>query len=293
MNEISHRQVACFLEVCRDFHFTKAAKRLGLAQPPLSRHISELEKALGVALFERSSRQVSLTPAGRVFLKEVYQLPSLLQRAVDGARRAAAGEETVLRIGFVGALVGEELFGIFEAFRRENPDTQLALEDAAPAKLLEAVSKGELDGAFLGVRPLALPRGVEALNWRSERVVACVGKGHRLAGRKRASVAELDQEALVALGSELAPAYREFLDRLFERAEANPRSVYETSGTDAMLGMVVAGCGVAILPESMAKRAGSGAESVLLRTQGERLQEAFVYRKSIGSRFLALVKNGG
>lgn len=287
INTISHRQIACFLEVCRDFHFTKAARRLGLAQPPLSRHIRELETELGVPLFERTSRQVSLTPAGRVFLQEVYQIPTQLQRAAEAARRAAGGEESLVKIGFVGALMGEGLLGVFERFRRQHPDTQLVLEDAMPGGLLDQVGKGDLDGAFLGVKPSKLPAGVELVNWREGRVVVCISRGHGLAGRKRLRIADLVGEALVVLSAEIAPAYREFIDGVFENER--PLILREAKGIDAMLGMVVAGCGVALLPERLATRAGIGAVAVPLSPMGLSLQEVFVYGRRLPETFLTVL----
>lgn len=276
MNNPTHKQIVSFLEVCRDFHFSKAAERLGVAQPQLSRTIRELEQFLGEALFFRRGRKVDLTASGQVFLKEVYQLPAVLSRAVEGARRAGSGEKSLLRLGFVGALMGEELLGVFERYRKEHPDTQLSLVDMAPVELLSKVSEGELDGAFLGVRPASLPPRVRCINWKEGSVRVCLPKGHRLAGRKRLRIKDVEGESLIALKLELAPAYREFLDGIYATAGIEAPGIRETNGAAAMASMVVAGCGVALLPASAVKGMDPYLTSIPLAGDGCRLREVFV-----------------
>lgn len=279
MNYPTHKHVLSFLEVCRDFHFSRAAERMGVAQPQLSRTVRELEALVGTPLFVRQGRRVTLSAAGDVFLKEVYRLPAILARAVEGARRAAEGEESVLKLGFVGALMGDLLLSVLESYRKDHPDTQLSLVDLAPAELLGQVETGELDGAFLGVEPRDLPRGIASLQWKEEPLLVCLPKDHRLAERRRLRIADLDGETLVALASALAPSYRDFLDRLFVAEKVEVGSVRETNGSDAILSMVVAGCGVALLPRSALKVAGERVVAVPVSGSAARLREVFLYRE--------------
>ncbi|MBD5781969.1 LysR family transcriptional regulator [Pelagicoccus sp. NFK12] len=274
----THRQIGAFLEVCRDFHFSQAARRLGMAQPQLSRTVRELEAYIGTKLFARQGRKVSLSPAGEVFLREVFQLPAILGRAVEGARRAAAGEESVLRLGFVGALMGEELLEVFERYRSQHPDTQLSLFDLPPSDLLRQVESAELDGAFLGVKPKELPKGLSSFQWKEEPVLACLPREHRLANRKRIKVADLQDETVVVLAASLAPSYRDFLDELLETEGGRNGPYLETNGADAILSMVVAGCGVALLPRSALRKAEGRLVAVPLAGTQARLREVFLYR---------------
>ncbi|MBK1880014.1 LysR substrate-binding domain-containing protein [Pelagicoccus mobilis] len=285
----SHRQVLAFLEVCRDFHFSMAAERLGVAQPQLSRTVRELEEIVGTKLFVRQGRRVSLSAAGDVFLKEVYRLPAILARAVEGARRAAEGEESVLRLGFVGALMGDQLLAVLELYRKEHPDTQLSLVDLAPADLLRQVETGEIDGAFLGVEPKSLPRGVASFQWKEEPLLVCVPRGHRLAERKRLRIGDLEGETLVVLTGSLAPSYRDFLDGLFAKEGARIDSLRETNGSDAILSMVVAGCGVALLPRSALKAAGDRVAAIPVVGAEAKLREVFLYRPAESDRLGAML----
>jgi len=278
MNIPTHKQIVSFLEICRDFHFSHAAERLGVAQPQLSRTVRELEELVGTTLFVRQGRRVSLSAAGGVFLKEVYRLPAILGRAVEGARRAAEGEESVLRLGFVGALMGDQLLRVLERYRKEHPDTQLSLVDLAPADLLRQVETGELDGAFLGVKPNALPNGVASFQWKEEPLLVCVPRGHRLSGRRRLRISDLEGETLVVLSGSLAPSYRDFLDGLFAREGVRIDAVRETNGSDAILSMVVAGCGIALLPRSALRAAVDRVLAVPLIGSEAKLREVFLYR---------------
>ncbi|EDY81388.1 hypothetical protein VDG1235_1006 [Verrucomicrobiia bacterium DG1235] len=261
-----------------------------MAQPPLSRHIRELEELVGAELFRRSSRRVALTAAGEVFLKEAYQLPGILSRAVEGARRAAEGEGSVLRIGFVGALMGDELVEVFESYRRMNSDTQLSLLDLGPAELMEKVEAGELDGAFLGVKPRVLPASISFVEWKVESVQVCLPKGHRLESRKRLRIEDLGGEPLVALSERIAPSYREFLDGLYEKAGVRPEAVRETNGVDAILCMVAAGCGLALLPSSALRRASGRVMSLSLSGKDAKLQELFLYSSAEEGRLGSLLQ---
>jgi LysR family transcriptional regulator, benzoate and cis,cis-muconate-responsive activator of ben and cat genes len=283
MKDLSLRQLECFLEVCRDFHFTRAAARLHLAQPPLSRHIRDLEATIGVQLFRRSGRAVSLTPAGEAFLGEVCGLPMMLNRAVDAARRASEGEEQLLRIGFVAAILGEGLLDFFQRFRQRWRSIRLELVDHGPQALVERLLAGELDGAFLGLRPVKLSPLLQSLEWKKEAVVVCLPHGHAAAGCSSMSLKEVALESQVVLAATVAPAYREWMESLFARRGVRPRIVQETNAATAVLSLVVAGCGIALLPMSSTLIAGNRMVTVPLDEPDAWIREVFVYRKEASS----------
>ena len=214
MSTITFRQIECFLEICRDFHFSKAASRLGLTQPPLSRNIKELEHVIGTRLFDRSTKKVSLTPAGVAFLGEVYQFPIQVNRAIDSAQRAESGEQSTLRIGFVGALLGNALLDVIDVQRQNHPDTQLKLVEDSPVRLLDSINKKELDGVFLGLKPDKFEEGLGSLVWKKEPLFACVPKTHSLASAGQVTLGKLSSEKLIVLSSDVAPTYRTLVEQL-------------------------------------------------------------------------------
>src|SRR5436305_2037427 len=134
MIEYSLRELESFVAVAEELSFTRAAARLRLAQPPLSRAVRSLETRLGLRLFERTNRSVALTTAGRSFYAEVQPPLLRLQRAGATARRAAAGETARLEIGFVSSLLGPELTDVFRRFRAAHPAVQLTLQDRIPSE---------------------------------------------------------------------------------------------------------------------------------------------------------------
>jgi DNA-binding transcriptional LysR family regulator len=132
--DMQMRHLECFLAVAEELHFTRAAQRLHLSQPPLSRHIKELEQELGVTLFQRTRRSVTLTDAGRAYEQRVHSILSQLEQAREEARRIQRGEMGTLTIGFVGALTYEFLPGLLRRYRARRPNVQLALRDLVPAE---------------------------------------------------------------------------------------------------------------------------------------------------------------
>lgn len=127
MIDYSLRELECFVAVAEELSFTRAARRLRLAQPPLSRHIQSLESRLGTKLFLRAPRTVVLTAAGRAFLADTKGTLAQLQRAGDSAKRAANGETSRLALGFVSAVLNPKLMGVFQRYRARHPAVQLTL----------------------------------------------------------------------------------------------------------------------------------------------------------------------
>jgi DNA-binding transcriptional LysR family regulator len=284
MIDISLKQLECFLEVCRDFHFTNAAKRLNISQPPLSRHIQELETAIGAKLFHREGKRIRLTRAGELFLNESYQVPSILTRAKEAARRASRGEPKRLRIGFVGALMEEQLLALFKTYRQKHPDTQLALSDLSPARLLEELEAGRLDGAFLGVRPKRAIRGLQIVPWKTEDLRVILPKEHSLSAKRSLQPNDLADETLVTLSEVVAPAYREKLTRIFNRRL--PTIGNETNGVPAILAMVIAGSGFSILPTSALGATDPSLVSIKLKAEDAKLEQVFICKATGGNESL-------
>ncbi len=262
--DITLRELECFTAVAEELSFTRAARRLRLAQPPLSRHIRMLEEKLNAKLFDRQPRAVAMTPAGRIFMEESRGLLAQLARACDAAGRAALGETARLRLGFVSAVLGPEIFEKLRSFRATHPGVQLMLHDLAPTEQLTAIAQGRLDGGFVGLMPVERPNGVGFIPWCEERLLVFVPAGHVLAARSRVSLSSLRGESFVAVSSEAAPAFAVLIRNLCRKAGFRPRIVLESPRAQAVAAMVAAGSGVAILPESLAHFTGDSAPGISL-----------------------------
>jgi DNA-binding transcriptional LysR family regulator len=251
--DMQMRHLECFLAVAEELHFTRAAQRLHLSQPPLSRHVKELEQELGVTLFQRTRRNVALTEAGRAYQQRVHSILSQLEQARVEAQRIQRGEVGTLTIGFVGALTYEFLPGLLRRYRARMPNVHLALRDLVPAEQIEALTAGRIDVGFAGILPDDC--GPEAAHrvLRRERMVAALPDGHVLAKRKTVPLEALAEEPWVLIERKISPSYDRFIRRLCAEAGFAPRIEHEAARAQAMLGLVAVGLGVTIVPETIAR----------------------------------------
>lgn len=263
--DYSLRELECFTAVAEELSFTRAAQKLHLAQPPLSRHVRALEETLGTPLFHRNGRTIALTAAGALFYAETRTVLPQLRGAAEATRRSARGETQRLRLGFVSAVLSPELVDVLRHFRERHPSVQLMVQDSAPAEQLTALRQGTLDGGFVGLQPRERMAGIQFVSWRREPLAAFIPFGHPLAGRSDIALRELAGEALVAVSSEAAPTFSWYLHELCRAAGFRPRIVLESPRAQAVAVMVAAGAGIALLPTSLARIVGKAAAMVPLK----------------------------
>jgi DNA-binding transcriptional LysR family regulator len=253
MNRASVQELECFVAVAEELNFSRAARKLNMSQPPLSRQIRGLEEKLGVRLLQRSTRAVSLTSAGALYLEDARQVLTKLDAAASSARRAHGGEDARLSLAFVGALLDEKLVAALQAFRRLHPRCQIHLADLAPAEQLAALAEGQVDGAFIGASPRRMPRGVESMVWKREPLLLAVPERHALAGFRTVSLAQLKNESWVMVSRAAAPAFRQQFDRLCRAAGIQPRVVQESERVGAVMTMVAVEQGISLMPEAVSR----------------------------------------
>ncbi len=292
MSEFTIRELECFQMVADELSFTRAADRLRLAQPPLSRHIRNLEEKLGLELFDRTKRQVSLTRAGEAFRVEAGQILVSVSRAADSARRASRGETGQLRIGFVSAVLSPELVGVFSGFRSRHPEVQLTLADQLPSDQLINLERNELDIGFVGIVPEKLPAGVLATPWREEPLLAFLPPGHRFAERKQISLRSLEGEPFVMISPEAAPAFSRFFHERCAESGFRPRIVQEASRAQAVAAMTAAGTGVSVLPASL-NRITDNAIPLLLDRRRLSITHVVAHRNVSGASMSAFLEELG
>jgi len=278
--------------VAEELNFSRAARRLNLSQPPLSRQIQSLEGKLGCRLFERNTRSVRLSNAGQMLLMDARRLLNELDVATQAVRRADAGETSRLRLGFVGALLDEELVELLQRFRDLYPRCQVHLTDLTPTPQLAALMDGKLDGAFIGAHPRDLRKGCKALVWKREQLMVTIPQRHVLANEKVLRFAQLREERWVMVSRESAPTFRSQFDEWCAKAKFRPMIAQESERLAAVLTMVAANHGISLLPASAQKLLGSGVSFVPLlagRSQPV-LEHAFVYRRPVTMELLRFVE---
>ncbi len=278
MIDCSLRELECFVAVAEELSFTRAARRLRLAQPPLSRHIQLLESRLGSKLFLRLPRAVALTAVGRAFLADTKGTLAQLQRACDSAKRAARGETSRLALGFVSAVLNPKLIGVFQRYRALHPAVQLTLQDSPPAEQLTAITEGRLDGGFVGSTPENPSSGLVFIPWSQEPLMLFLPPGHRLAKARKVKLADLAGESFVTVATESAPCFAKQIQHLCAGAGFRPRVVQEAARGQAVAVMVAAGAGVSILPASLARNTGDSLVAVPLADKSANVTYVFVHR---------------
>lgn len=238
------RQARSFVVAAEELHFGRAANRLYVSQPALSRSIQQLEEAVGVPLLERSTRRVRLTPAGDAFAAECRLALGHLGRAVQAAHRAAEGQEGRLRVGYMDFAINGRLPRILKAFSAKYPRVAVDLQYMPTALQHAALLEGRIDIGFI-IGEFESPKIVNLLI-EQEDFVALLPEGHRLTQSKKLSVADLSTEPFV-VGTE--SAFSSFRTRMFSLCHGAgffPQIVQQASNTSGVLGMVAAGVGVSI-----------------------------------------------
>lgn len=242
------RHLHAFVAVAEERHFGRAAKRLHISQPPLSRQIQTLETELGFSLFERTRRRVEITPAGAVFLAQVRRVFEALDLAVREARRASIGEVGRLAMGYPSSLAYSGLTELLRAFRARFSTVELSLRELSPSEQIEAIKEGRLDVGF--VRGPLDDVGLRSEVVRREPLVVALPADHRLAGRSRIALAALAREPFVVFPRQRGPAFFDQIVSMCRSAGFTPHIVQEAPQLD-ILSLVAAGFGVAILPASI------------------------------------------
>lgn len=274
------RHLRYFLAVAEELHFGRAAKRLNIAQPPLSQQIRQLELAVGTRLFDRDSRNVKLTPAGAAFVEGARTTLDEAVRAAEVARRAAIGESETLRIGFSDSAALSVLPQMLRRFRSAHPHVHLDLSESPTQVQLDAVGRGRIDVAL--VRG---PVGVSGLQTEvifSERFVAALPKDHRLAARRSLSLVAIAAHPLVFFPRHLAPDFYDLILHMFEKKALRLNVVYEAVEYQTMLSLVAAGMGITIVPNSVRNlgRVGVTYRPIRGRTAKAEVVAAIAERKS-------------
>jgi DNA-binding transcriptional LysR family regulator len=245
---IEVRQARYFLAVAETLHFGRAAEQLAMSQPPLSQAILQLERQLGVALFDRSGRTVTLTETGRVFAAECRTLVAAAQHAQEVATQAEAGLAGTLRIGLVTSALSEPLLSTLATFRHARPRVDLQITEVDTASGQQALLRHEIDIAV--IRPSTPVRGLRIQPWRHDEFVIALPPGHPLAagGPSPVHLARFADEPWVWLRREASPDYHDQLMATCRRAGFSPRIRHLANSIFTQLAMAAAGLGVSLVP---------------------------------------------
>lgn len=282
-----------FVAVAEHLHFKRAADALFITQPALSRLIKALEEALGAELFLRTTRQVALTEAGRLFLRECNQVFQHVQRGVELARSAAAGDIGHLTVAYNDFAINGALPAILERFKDLHPDVTVELLYMPSHEQCKAIGDVLIDIGFL-LGPLSLP-GIESMPVSEERMVAILPSRHALAGEKTIRIEQLRDERFIFGASSGWSAFREQSFLLCQRFGFTPNIIQEATTSIGIFGLVAANMGVSIYSECAYKIQREGVVIVPLENDHADVQTVAAwnaeYQTPTANRFKALLRD--
>lgn len=248
-------QLNSFVVLADELHFGRAAERLNMTQPPLSRQIQKLEAELDFALFDRTKRAVSLTPAGRAFQREAEKILSIADASRSMAKRIAEGAAGEIKIGITATGIMEMLGEILARLDEHAPQLTVDIQEMVSQDQISAVQRGAIDIGF--VREVPVSAELESLLVRQEPLIAAISSRHRLGVTSRPlPVAELENERVLTYSPDQARYFRVLVDTVLAAVPTTPSQ--EITQVHSMLSLVAANKGIALVPQSASRLRMSG-----------------------------------
>ncbi|QXI25622.1 LysR family transcriptional regulator [Pseudomonas vanderleydeniana] len=255
------RHLWLFLAVAEDQNFSRAAKRLGMSQPPLTEQIQALEQSLRVQLFTRSRRGAQLTAAGTAILPAVRKFAEQLERLELAVHEAVAGHAGVLTIGAITPAMIDVLPPLIERFKQDHPLITVSVKEIDSVEAIPALEAGDIDLAFARLEG-QLGRHVQSLPLSEDRLAVALPTDHPLAGQPCLELKSLADEALVMASRDVSPVYFDYLVGLCKASGFPPRILHQVRSVASQVAFVSCGQGIALVPTSIGKLA---PENVVIR----------------------------
>ncbi|AJQ25419.1 LysR family transcriptional regulator [Pelosinus fermentans] len=287
------RHLRYFVAVAEELHFTRAAERLNMAQPPLSQQIRQLESELGVQLFQRTKRQVELTAAGKNFLKNVYKILIDLDKTCDSALRAQKGEIGNIIVGFTGTATYDILPKLLQPYRSKFPSVDISVLQLSTTDQIQSLLNGEIN---IGI--LCAPIKNSQLNFEvihQEPFIIAMPRNHPLASKSGPiEVQEFSKELFIMIPRNSGQIYYDTIINICHNAGFSPNITQEVHELHTSISLVAAGMGVALVPDSIQNLRVRGITYRQLKNSVSTLKTALAWRNDETSplvhTFIALAK---
>lgn len=247
------RHIRYFLAIAEERHFTRAAAKIGIGQPPLSQQIKDLEAEIGARLFRRVAHGAELTVAGEAFLEGVKEMPALAERAAKAARRASRGETGSIRVGFTpSSAFNVVVAATIRAFRRAYADVDLTLEEANTTRLVAGLQDGSFDAVFL--RPSVIGSEAFQLHLLSEEpMLVMLPASHPAAAQKEVDLAALSKDTFLMVPRSFGATFHDSIIGACRMAGFEPVIGQIAPVIGSIVILVAAELGVSIVPASMSR----------------------------------------
>ncbi|WP_086995873.1 LysR family transcriptional regulator [Rhizobium sullae] len=274
---MDYKLMQSFVAVAEELHFGRAAARLHISQPPLTKQIQQLEQFMGVRLLERTKRKVELTPAGRVFLDEARAVLHQTEQAVELARKADRGETGHLAVGFIDAAIYSVVPSVVRRFTEHYPEVELSLTDLRIPNQVRAVVERQLDIGF--IHPPVVHKALKVESILVEPLIVALPETHRLASEAEVPLADLASEALIQFPRSINPSLYDEIIGLCRSSGFSPRIVREATPKQTIIGLVSVGLGVSLLPACLQNLRRSGVVYRPIQGRSLSIDTSIIYRR--------------
>ena len=251
LGEMELRHLRYFVAVAEELSFTKAAQKLRLAQPSLTRQVRNLEDEIGVRLLDRANNRVALTEAGRLFLFDSKKLLAMCAETVAAVQRMKSGESSQLNIGYIANIHYGLLPATLGAFRKLYPRVALNLFDLTSAEQFAALEGLKIDLGFIGPRPALSNQDLLAEGVAFDTMLVALPTGHPLAKKAKLRLADLAAQFFIGMAAKTHPGAREWLLATCQEAGFAGKILQEADVEPVAIRFVADGLGVAFMPEQI------------------------------------------
>jgi len=259
------RHLRYFIAAAEEENVSRAALKLRVSQPGISRQIKDLEDEIGFQLFERSAKSLKLTEAGKFFLTEAKSILQRADDAVKNARAVAGGTNGEINVGYAPSLTVQILPQALRAFQEKFPGVRVALHDLSTEEMLSQIGEKKLQVALTVRPPAKLLRGLNIEELAHYTICVAVAPKHPLAKSKSISLEQISREPLLGYSRKDYPEYHEMLEKLFASIGRKPRIVGEHDGVTSIVAAVEAGHGFALVPSCVACMVGGSPQGPRLK----------------------------
>jgi DNA-binding transcriptional LysR family regulator len=251
MISTDHRSLQLFLVLAEELHFGRAAARLNMSQPPLSKHIQRMEEELGVRLFERDQRNVRITSAGAAFVRQANQLLAQSARAVRAIQQIARGETGQIRIGFVAAAIFLKIDRLFQSIEQQVPGIEIMWQEMSTSEQVEAVALDRIDLGIAQRPQVSDMMGSQMV--ASVPLVAALPENHPLAQEAGVHLWQLAKDPFIMLPRTPAPGFHDLIIATCFKAGISPTICHYAKHLLSAVSLVAMGRGVSLVPQTLAR----------------------------------------
>ncbi len=276
-NQIEFRHIKYFLAVAEDLHFRKAAERLFISQPGLSRQIKHMENDLGILLFERHNRKVALTKSGKYLQKELTKNLKSLEQIFSHAKLLNDGVGGDLKFGYVGSAMQKIIPNLLVKFREEHPDVVFSLKEMDNEKQIEGLLGHDIDMGF--VRLERVPRGLEFTPILKENFCLVLPMNHPINSTNFNSLSQLKDESFILFDPKYSASYYEKVMQIFDDSGFSPIVSHNTIHASSIYKLVENNFGISIVPKSLQFENHAGIQFIELKDIPQKTVLSVVWNK--------------